>query len=172
VSEQHEDRQSDAEGCLEAFTRSFRRHAAGVVVITASLPDGKPVGFTATSLASLAAIPPLATFNMAQVASAFLAVETTDFVAIHTLGVRNGRLAERMSGDHALRFDGGHWSLGPHGLPILKDVTSWMIGRIVERVKIGSSAVIVVQVEAGALGDADEALMYHERHYVKPGEIV
>lgn len=157
---------------LAAFKHAFRRHAAGVVVITALGSDGKPVGFTATSLASLAAVPPLATFNMAQVASAFPAIEATEYVAIQTMGVRTRHLAERMSGDHDLRFDGDHWYTGPHGLPILKGVTSWMIGRIVERVKVANNAVIVVQIEEGALGEPDEALLYHERTYLKPGDAV
>ena len=157
---------------LAAFKHAFRRHAAGVVVITAIDGDGKPVGFTATSLASLAAVPPLATFNMAQVASAFPAIEATDYVAIQTMGARTRHLAERMSGDHDLRFDGDHWYVGPHGLPILKGVTSWMIGRIVERVKVANNAVIVVQIEEGALGEPDDALLYHERTYLRPGDPV
>jgi flavin reductase (DIM6/NTAB) family NADH-FMN oxidoreductase RutF len=157
---------------IAAFKHAFRRHAAGVVVITALTPEGAPVGFTATSLASLAAVPPLATFNMATVASAWPAIAGTDWVAIQTMGARTRHLAERMSGDHALRFEGGHWSPGPHGLPILAGVTSWMVGRIVERVRVADNAVIVVQIEEGALGDPDDALLYHERTYRKPGDPV
>lgn len=155
---------------LAAFKHAFRRHAAGVVVITALTPEGTPVGFTATSLASLAAVPPLATFNVARVASAWPAIEGTDRVAIQTMGVRTRHLAERMSGDHDLRFDGDHWFLGPHGLPILKGVTSWMVGRIVERFPVANNAVIVVEIEEGAIGEPDEALLYHERTYLKPGD--
>lgn len=157
---------------LAAFKGAFRRHAAGVVAITALEPGGKPVGFTATSLASLAAVPPLATFNMAQAASAFPAIEQTDYVAIQTLGVRTRHLAERLSGDHDLRFEGDHWYPGPHGLPILKGVTAWVIGRIVERVKVANNAVIVVQIEEGSIGEPDEALLYHERTYRAPGATV
>ncbi len=157
---------------LAAFKHAFRRHAAGVVAITALTPDGKPVGFTATSLASLAAVPPLATFNMARVASAWPAILATDYVAIHTLGARTRHLAERMSGDHDLRFEGDHWFTGPRGLPILHGVTSWMIGRIVERLHVAGNAVIVVEIEEGALGEPDEALLYHERTYLKPGDPV
>ncbi len=157
---------------LAAFKHAFRRHAAGVAIVTARTAEGTPVGFTATSLASLAAVPPLATFNMAQVSSAFPAIETTDYVAIQTIGVRTRHLAERMSGDHDLRFAGDHWYEGPHGLPILKGVTAWMVGRIVERVKVANNAVIVVQIEEGALGEPDDALLYHERTYLKPGDPV
>jgi flavin reductase (DIM6/NTAB) family NADH-FMN oxidoreductase RutF len=155
-----------------AFKHAFRRHAAGVVVITAVTAEGKPVGFTATSLASLSAVPPLATFNMAKTASAWPAIVGTDYVAIQTMGARTRHRAERMSGAHDLRFEGDHWTSGPHGLPILTGVTSWMIGRIVERFEVANSAVVVVQIEEGALGEPDEALLYHERGYLKPGEAV
>ena len=47
-------------GDQEAFKRAFRRLAAGVAAVTALDPAGGPRGFTATSLASLAATPPLA----------------------------------------------------------------------------------------------------------------
>lgn len=157
---------------LDAFKRVFRRHAAGVAAVTALGPDGKPVGFTATSLASLAAVPPLATFNMARIASAWPAMTVGNYVAIHTLGPRTKHLAERLAGDHDLRFEGDHWSPGPHGVPILKGVTSWMLGRIIEVHPVHDSAVIVVRIETGALGPEDEALLYHERSYRSPGSVV
>ena len=83
---------------LEVFKEAFRRHAAGVAVVTARDASGTPVGFTATSLASLAAVPPLATFNMARTASSWPAVAETDDVIVHLLGLRNRDLARRMSG--------------------------------------------------------------------------
>lgn len=155
---------------LAAFRQSFRRHAAGVSIVTALTPDGAPVGFTATSLASLAAVPPLATFNMARSASSWPAIAETDRVVIHMLGVRNRQVAEKLAGDNAFRFDGDHWYPGPHGLPVIKDVTSWMVGRIVERIPVHNSAVVVVQIEQGEVGADDAALLYHERRFLTPGE--
>jgi flavin reductase (DIM6/NTAB) family NADH-FMN oxidoreductase RutF len=150
---------------LMAFKQAFRRHAAGVAIVTALTPEGTPVGFTATSLSSLAAVPPMASFNMAKSASTWPAIASTDRVVIHMLGARNRPVADIMSGDHALRFDGDHWYEGPHGLPIIKDVTAWMVGRIVGRLPIHNNAIIAVQIENGGLGEDDEALVYHERHY-------
>lgn len=155
---------ADATG-FDAFAQAFRRHAAGVAVITALDLDGRPVGFTATSLASLAAAPPLATFNMARAASSWPAIEGTDRVAIHMLGQEDLTVARIMAGDHDHRFDGGHWEPGPHGLPILKNVTAWMVGRIVARTAVAENAMIAVQIEQGALGEPDEPLLYHERAY-------
>ena len=156
----------------DAFTRAFRRHAAGVAVVTSVMPDGTPVGFTATSLASLAAVPPLATFNMAQVSSAWPAMTVGNHVAIHMLGPRSRHQAERMAADRDLRFAGEHWAPGPYGVPILDDVTAWMLGSIIDVHPVHNNAVIVVHIEDGSLGEEDDALLYHERRYFKPGATV
>jgi flavin reductase (DIM6/NTAB) family NADH-FMN oxidoreductase RutF len=157
---------------LAAFKHAFRRHAAGVAAITTLARDDSPVGFTATSLASLSAVPPLATFNMARSASSWAAIVAADRVIIHMLGARNRAIAEKLAGPHLDRFVGDHWRPGPYGLPILEGVTSWMIGRIVERVAVHNNAVVVVQIEGGGMGTDDEALLYHKRTYRVPGAAV
>lgn len=162
---------TDATPDLSAFRQAFRRHAAGVAIITAQTADGTPVGFTATSLASLSAVPPLATFNMALSASSWPAIAETDRVIIHMLGVRNKGVAEILSDDNTRRFLGDHWRRGPYGLPVINDVTAWMVGRIVERFHVHNSAVVVVQIEDGELGAPDEPLLYHERRYHRPSEL-
>jgi len=157
---------------LTAFKHAFRRHAAGVAAVTTLTEDGSPAGFTATSLASLSAVPPLATFNMARSASTWPAIASNERVIIHMLGSRNRLVAEKLAGPSQDRFAGDHWHVGPHGLPVLNDVTSWMVGRIVERLAVHNSAVVVVQIEGGGIGDDDDALLYHERTYRLPGAAI
>ncbi len=157
---------------VSAFKLAFRRLAAGVSVITALHPDGTPAGFTATSLASLAADPPMATFNMARKASAWPAIEQTEHVIVHLLGIRNRAAAEQLSAAAEQRFAGSHWAPGPLGLPLLNDVPAWMLCRIIGRYPVEQSAAIVVRIEDGALGEADVPLLYHERSYWQPGDRV
>lgn len=156
---------------IDAFKSAFRRHAAGVAVVTSIAPDGNPVGFTATSLASLAAVPPLATFNMAQVSSSWPAVTVGNRVAIHMLGPRSRHLAERMAANHELRFVGDHWHADDSGLPLLDGATAIMIGRIVDVHPVHNNAIVVVEIEKGILGEEDEALLYHERTYMRPSPV-
>ncbi|MBH0128895.1 flavin reductase family protein [Salinibacterium sp. NK8237] len=162
---------SEAADGIDAFKGAFRRHAAGVAVITSLAPDGHPVGFTATSLASLAAVPPLATFNMAQVSSSWPAITVGNKVAIHMLGPRSRHLAEKMAADHELRFVGDHWHAGEKGLPLLEEATAIAIGHIVDVHPVHNNAVVVVQIDHGMLGAEDEALLYHERTYMRPVEL-
>lgn len=159
---------TDPTAGVDAFKQAFRRHAAGVAIVTARAPGGKPVGFTATSLASLAAVPPLATFNMAQVSSAWPAMTVGNHVAIHMVGPSSKHHAERMAADNAVRFAGDHWHEGPHGVPVIDGVTAWMIGEVIEVHPVHNNAVIVVQIDSGELGPEDDALLYHERRYLKP----
>jgi flavin reductase (DIM6/NTAB) family NADH-FMN oxidoreductase RutF len=153
----------------EKFKQVFRRHPAGVAVLTARRPDGTPVGFTATSVSSLAAVPPLVSFNMARVSSAWPAIEGTEYVLVHMLGVDDKDLAIKMAGPAEERFDGDHWAPGPHELPLLKGVPAWMLGRIVERVPVANNAVVVLEVEVGELGEYDQGLIYAERRYHRLG---
>ncbi|MFE0134086.1 flavin reductase family protein, partial [Streptomyces sp. NPDC059037] len=63
----------------------FRQHAAGVAVITAQGPAG-PVGFTATSLVSVSAEPPMLSFGIGTGASSWPAISEAEHVGVHILG--------------------------------------------------------------------------------------
>jgi flavin reductase (DIM6/NTAB) family NADH-FMN oxidoreductase RutF len=43
-----------------------------------------------------------------------------------------------------------------------------MSGRVVERFPVHGNAVVVVQVEQGDVGGDDDALLYHDRRYLRP----
>jgi flavin reductase (DIM6/NTAB) family NADH-FMN oxidoreductase RutF len=91
-----------------------------------------------------------------------------NYVVIHTLGPRTKHHAERMAADRDLRFAGEHFVDGPHGIPVLVNVTAWMLGRVIEVHPVHGNAVVVVQIEGGELGAEDAALLYHEREYQQP----
>lgn len=154
----------------EALKAAFRRHASGVAVITLVGTDGQPVGFTATSMTSLGATPPLASFNVARGSSTWPNLLEAKHVAIHTLGAENLALAQRMAADHTQRFVPQDWMTGPEGLPLFPAATAVLIGRIREIHNVENNAVVIVDVLEGLLGEEDDALLYHHRKYVKPGE--
>ena len=56
-------------------------------------------------------------------------------------------------------------------LPILDNVTTWMVGRVIERFIVHNSVVVVVQIESGEVGADDAPLLYHERQYLRPGDV-
>ena len=153
----------------EALRAGFRLHASGVSVITMLTPDGKPAGFTATSMTSLGTNPPLASFNVSQGSSTFPTLKVGRFVAIHTLGERNVPLAQRMAADHTQRFLPADWHVGPYQVPVFPAATSILIAKIRDIHAIESNAVVVVDILEGLSGAEDDALLYYQRSYMKPG---
>ena len=155
---------------VEALKGTFRRHASGVAVLTTLDQEGQPVGFTATSVTSLGANPPLISFNVARGASSWPAISNARFVAMHTLGSDNLKLAKKMADDHTKRFVEDDWAFGVHGLPIFEGVTSVLIVEVLQIVNIENNAVVVAKVIEGLLGLEQRSLIYHERSYAIPGD--
>ena len=87
------------------------------------------------------------------------------------LGPRSRHLAETMAADHDLRFVGDHWKASENGLPLLEGATAVMIGHIVDVHPVHNNAVVVVEIDHGLLGEEDEALLYHERTYMRPAAL-
>jgi flavin reductase (DIM6/NTAB) family NADH-FMN oxidoreductase RutF len=153
-----------------AFRGVFRRHAAGVAIITASY-NGQPFGFTATSVASLSAEPARFTFNMSRGSSSWPAVANTSYVGVHMLGLNNQVLADRFARTSD-RFGGDHWSPGSHGVPLLHGVAGWLIGRITLRLSFENNAVVVAEVTEGGTGADGAPLLYHGGGYAAPTDYI
>ena len=151
---------------VEALKNTFRHHASGVAVITLLDQDGKPVGFTATSVTSLGATPPLASFNVASGSSTWPSLCKATWVAIHTLGQDNQDLAEKMASDHTKRFLGDDWVTGPKGLPIFPEASSVLIAAIREIHAVENNAVVIVDVVEGLSGVEQRPLLYFQRSYL------
>ena len=151
---------------VDALKASFRLHASGVSILTFASPEGTPVGFTATSVTSLGATPPLVSFNVARGSSSWSSLSKAEYVALHTLGVDNLELANRMAADHTKRFESSDWSIDGRGIPVLDGVTSVLILKIRQIVEVESNAVVICDVVEGFVGTEQAPLLYHQRSYV------
>ena len=149
------------------FRGLFRRHAAGVAVITTA-DEGRPVGFTATSLVALSLEPPLLSFNLSNTSSSWSAVDKAEYVAVHLLAEHQQDLAATFARKGAERFGPGtDWEFGSRGVPVLDDVLAWMICRIETRVSAGDHAVVIGQVVDAAYHPEHRPLVYHNGGFTK-----
>lgn len=151
---------------VEALKHSFRHHASGVCVITLIDEAGNPVGFTATSVTSLGATPPLVSFNVASGSSTWPSLCKATWVAIHTLGESNQELAVKMASDHTKRFLDDDWAFGPKGLPVFTGATTVLIGAIREIHTVENNAVVIVDALEGLSGIEQRPLLYFQRNYL------
>lgn len=154
---------------VDALKATFRRHASGVAVITSTNESGEPIGFTATSVTSLGSNPPLVSFNIAQGSSSYPHLVPGKLVAIHTLGIENLKLAQRMAGAKEERFS-AEYVLGPDSVPLFPEASAVMIAKVRSRHEVESNAVVVLDaLSAFENGDA-MPLLYFQRGYITSGE--
>jgi flavin reductase (DIM6/NTAB) family NADH-FMN oxidoreductase RutF len=141
---------------------AFRRHAAGVAVITAR-GDAGPVGFTATSLTSVSAEPPLLSFGISTGASSWPAIAETEHVGVHVLGEHQQELAATFARSGADRFGAPTaWREGPEGVPVLDEVLAWLVCRVVGRVAAGDHRIVLAEVVLGDPTGTGRPLLYHQ----------
>lgn len=143
----------------------FRQHAAGVAVITAS-GGGVPVGFTATSLNSAAASPPLVSFGIGTGSSSWPVISGAEYVGVHILGEHQQELATTFARSGADRFaEPTRWHRGPENVPILDGVLAWLVCRIVARVPAGDHRLVIGEVVVGDPSGAGRPLLYHQGRF-------
>lgn len=143
----------------------FRQHAAGVAVITAQGASG-PVGFTATSLVSVSAEPPMLSFGIGTGASSWPAVSEAEHVGVHILGEHQLDLATTFALSGADRFGAGtRWFEGPEGVPVLDGTLAWLVCRVAARVPAGDHRIVLAEAVVGDPAGAGRPLLYHQGRF-------
>lgn len=146
------------------FRSVFRRHAAGVAVITAT--GARPVGFTATSLTSVAVRPPLLSFGVGDASSSWPTLAEATHVGVHLLGEHQEELAATFARGGADRFAAPtRWRHGPYGVPLLERVPAWLVCEVVARVPAGDHHIVVGQAVAGDPEGPGRPLLYHQGRF-------
>ncbi|NUL23984.1 flavin reductase family protein [Streptomyces lunaelactis] len=142
----------------------FRQHAAGVAVITAQ--GENPVGFTATSLNSVAAEPPLISFGVGTSSSSWPVIARAEHIGVHILGEHQQELAATFARSGADRFaPPTQWRTGPEGVPVLDGVLAWLVCRTVGRVQAGDHRIVIAEVGVGDPAGAGRPLLYHQGRF-------
>ncbi|MGK8554872.1 MULTISPECIES: flavin reductase family protein [Nocardia] len=156
----------------EQYRASMRHYPAGVTVVTLSSPRG-PVGFTATSFASLSLDPPLVSFNIAHTSSSLTAMLDAESVVIHFLGEHQQHLAHRFSRAAEERFtDRSLWTSLDTGEPVLHGTPIWLRTTVHQLIPIGDHT-FVVGLVTRVHDNTDEEpaaapLLYYNGRYYRP----
>ncbi len=128
--------------------------------------DTGPVGFTATSLASVSAEPPLLSFGVGTGSSSWPAIAAAGHVGVHILGEHQQELAATFARSGADRFaPPTAWQDGPEGVPVLDGVPAWLVGRVVTRVPAGDHRIVIAEVVHGDHTGTGRPLLYHQGRF-------
>lgn len=167
---QHHTSTADATAVTpDGYKAAMRRYPAGVTIVTLDSESG-PVGFTATSFASLSLDPPLVSFNIAHTSSSIRALHAADSLVIHLLGEHQHPLAERFSRSADQRFaDTSLWKRLETGEPVLHGTPIWLRTTVHQLIPAGDHTLVIGLVTRIHNEDDAEAaaapLLYHSGRY-------
>lgn len=151
------------------YRTALRRHPAGVAIVTMMSESG-PVGFTATSFASLSLTPPLVSFNITHTSSSIAAMRAAESAVVHLPSSEQLTLAQRFSLAAEQRFaDTSLWSQLPTGEPVLDGVPTWLRIGVDRLIAAGDSTLVIGEVIQIHCADPDvrpEPLLYHDGAYL------
>jgi flavin reductase (DIM6/NTAB) family NADH-FMN oxidoreductase RutF len=147
------------------FRQIFRRHAAGVAVVTTDAGRGA-AGVTVTSLASLSAEPPLLSFSVATTGSTWPHLRDASTAVVHLLGAAHASLAHTFATSGIDRFAAPtNWHRLSTGEPVLDDAAAWLRVSIQHRHPAGGAHLIIGRIEEAGLAERGAPLLYHDGSY-------
>ncbi|MCB1273637.1 MAG: flavin reductase [Leucobacter sp.] len=157
------------------FKFAFRHHPAGIAVVTADDGNG-PVAMTVSSLSSVGIAPPTLMFSASPISSATPTIRHAKTLVVHMLTADQVGLAKLASTSGVDRFGSDvNWGRLPTGEPYYPEASEWLRGRIISRLDINGSTLVVVEaLEAKPREDVEhddrQPLVYHNRTWHALGE--
>jgi flavin reductase (DIM6/NTAB) family NADH-FMN oxidoreductase RutF len=150
------------------FRQLLGRFATGVTVLTTRDPAGRPVGMTASSVASVSLEPPLVLVSVDQKNDMYPALRAARRFVLNVLAAGQEAVSRRFAEDHPNRFDGIGYRETDHGIPVLEGVLASIECEKQSEAPGGDHTVFFGLVTGGAVSDR-RPLLYYRGGYVGLG---
>jgi flavin reductase (DIM6/NTAB) family NADH-FMN oxidoreductase RutF len=143
------------------FRNALGTYATGVTIITAAGPDGKPVGITCNSFASVSLNPPLVLWSLVLYSSSLSAFQNASHFAVNVLGAHQQALANKFAKSSDDKFVGVDWKAGLGGAPLLAESVANFQCRAANRYYGGDHVIFLGAVEAYSYSQNEPLLFAH-----------
>lgn len=150
------------------FRQLCGRFPTGVVVLTTTMRDARPVGMTANSFTSVSLEPPLVSVNVDHHAAMHRHMAGAERFAINILESRQEALSRRFAEEHPDRFDGVGYRLSDGGLPLLDGALAALECSRHTAFEAGDHTIVIGEVTGGQVGEGRPLLYYRGGYYDLP----
>ncbi len=147
------------------FRRVLGSFASGVTVVTTVPADGRPVGITVSSFASVSLTPALVSYNLDIEAKRYHAFADAERYAINILAAGQDGISNRFARVNGVDpFDDTAWTQGPDGVPLLTGALGWIACQRWACYPGGDHAILVGRVQALDCAAAAPLLYFRGRY--------
>jgi flavin reductase (DIM6/NTAB) family NADH-FMN oxidoreductase RutF len=146
------------------FRKALGQFTTGVAVITTRALDGRRMGMTANSFASVSLEPPLVLWSLAKQAASLADFTSASHFAINVLAADQHHLSRQFSTPRPDKFSGVDCCEGTAGVPLLNGVIARFLCRNVKQYDGGDHLIFIGEVEKYERFDG-EPLVFHSGFY-------
>jgi flavin reductase (DIM6/NTAB) family NADH-FMN oxidoreductase RutF len=132
------------------FRNALGSFATGVTIVTTRTADGRNVGLTCNSFASVSLNPPLVLWSLVTHSSSLTAFQECSHFAVNVLGREQGDLAMKFARSGDDKFADVSWTPGLGDAPILAGCVAHFQCRSADRYYGGDHVIFLGAVEAFA----------------------
>ncbi len=136
------------------------RFATGVTVLTVNGSGGRPLGMTASSLASVSLVPPLVSVCVDHQAELHDAIVAAPVFVVNILESGQEALSRRFADHHQDRFQGVGFHRSPEGLVLLDGALAHLECNRFAGYPAGDHTIIIGRVIGGSTGEGRPLLYY------------
>jgi len=142
------------------FRQLLGRFATGVTVLTTRDPAGRPIGMTASSVASVSLEPPLVLVSVDRNNDMYPALRAAQRFVLNVLAADQEAVSRRFAEDHPNRFHGIGYQETRHGMPVLEGVLASIECEKQAEAPGGDHTVFFGLVTGGTVSDRRPLLYY------------
>lgn len=142
------------------FRELMGRFATGVTVLTVNGSGGRPLGMTASSLASVSLVPPLVSVCVDHQAELHDAIVAAPVFVVNILESGQEALSRRFADHHQDRFQGVGFHRSPEGLVLLDGALAHLECNRFAGYPAGDHTIIIGRVIGGSTGEGRPLLYY------------
>ncbi len=151
---------STAEVDPSQFRQLLGRFATGVTILTVATPEGRLLGMTANSLASVSLHPALVSVCVDREAEMHESILRVREFAVNVLASHQEALARRFADEHEDRFEGIGYHLSPDGLILLDGALAHIECERFAEYPGGDHTIVLGRVTGGTTADGRPLLFY------------
>jgi flavin reductase (DIM6/NTAB) family NADH-FMN oxidoreductase RutF len=142
------------------FRELMGRFATGVTILTVKGADDRPLGMTASSLASVSLVPPLVSVCVDHQAELHDTIVAAPVFVVNILESRQEALSRRFADRHEDRFDGVGYHRSPEGLVLLDGALAHIECDRFATYPAGDHTIIIGRVIGGSTAEGRPLLYY------------
>lgn len=149
-----------------ALRRAYGAFATGIAVIGTHAEDGRPIGMTVNSFASVSLAPPLISFCPAKSCFAFPVYCAMRHFSVNILTEKQRPVSDRFArSSMGSKWDGIAHRVGGYGVPIIDDALASLECAVEQRFEAGDHTIVLGRV-LRIYGPHDaEPLVFHRSRY-------